>query len=128
MIHSHLLSVHSYSREKEMTLSDFKFIFYMEWGHRLWGRATGMVFLLPALYFLKKGWISKAMKPRMGIFAGLLAFQVREDCRSDCLKKCGYLHVHYIFSQVATKTHKVLFSNKPFIFYYFTMNIVVYTH
>jgi len=24
----------------------------MEWAHRMWGRATGLVFLLPAVYFL----------------------------------------------------------------------------
>ena len=59
-----------------MTLSDFKFIFYMEWGHRMWGRTTGMVFLLPALYFLRKGWVSKALKPRLAAFAALLGFQV----------------------------------------------------
>ncbi|GFR86766.1 cytochrome c oxidase assembly protein COX15-like protein [Elysia marginata] len=63
------------SNQKEMTLSDFKFIFYMEWGHRMWGRTTGMVFLLPAFYFLRKGWVSKALKPRLAIFAGLLGFQ-----------------------------------------------------
>jgi len=63
------------SSQHEMTLSDFKFIFYMEWGHRMWGRATGMVFILPALFFLKKGWISKALKPRLAIFTGLLGFQ-----------------------------------------------------
>ncbi|XP_055878932.1 cytochrome c oxidase assembly protein COX15 homolog isoform X1 [Biomphalaria glabrata] len=61
--------------EKEMTLSDFKFIYYMEWGHRMWGRTTGVAFFLPALYFLKKGWISKSLKPRLAVYGGLLAFQ-----------------------------------------------------
>nr|KAG5714197.1 hypothetical protein BaRGS_018414 [Batillaria attramentaria] len=58
-----------------MTLSDFKFIYYMEWGHRMWGRAVGIGFILPALYFLRKGWISRAMKPRLAIYASLLGFQ-----------------------------------------------------
>ncbi|BFY97873.1 hypothetical protein BsWGS_00913 [Bradybaena similaris] len=61
--------------KKEMTLSDFKFIFYMEWAHRMWGRATGLVFLLPAIYFLRKGWISRSMKPRLALFAGLIGLQ-----------------------------------------------------
>ncbi|XP_076460364.1 heme A synthase COX15-like [Babylonia areolata] len=61
--------------QKEVTLSDFKFIYYMEWGHRMWGRAVGLFFLLPAAYFLRKGWISKAMKPRLAIYASLLGFQ-----------------------------------------------------
>lgn len=62
--------------KKEMTLSDFKFIFYMEWAHRMWGRATGLVFLIPAIYFLRKGWISRSMKPRLALFAGLIGLQV----------------------------------------------------
>ncbi|KAL5021475.1 hypothetical protein ScPMuIL_000630 [Solemya velum] len=63
------------AKERDMTLNDFKFIWYTEWFHRLWGRTTGMVFLLPALFFLKKGWISKAMKPRLAVYAVLLGFQ-----------------------------------------------------
>jgi len=43
------------NKDREMTLSQFKFIFFMEWAHRMWGRATGMVFLVPAAYFLSKG-------------------------------------------------------------------------
>lgn len=61
--------------QKEMTLSDFKFIYYMEYSHRMWGRLIGVVFALPALYFLKKGWIAKNMKPRLAAFAALLGFQ-----------------------------------------------------
>lgn len=61
--------------QKEMTLSDFKSIYYMEWGHRMWGRGVGMAFLLPAIYFWRKGWISKALKPRLAVYAGLLGFQ-----------------------------------------------------
>ncbi|GLB33498.1 putative cytochrome oxidase assembly protein [Lyophyllum shimeji] len=33
------------------TLDDFKFIFAMEWGHRLLGRLLGVVFVAPLLYF-----------------------------------------------------------------------------
>ncbi|RCK58154.1 Cytochrome c oxidase assembly protein COX15 [Candida viswanathii] len=34
-----------------ITLDEFKFIFSMEWGHRLVGRCIGAFFILPALYF-----------------------------------------------------------------------------
>ena len=34
-----------------ITLDEFKFIFFMEWVHRLWGRAIGAIFVLPAVYF-----------------------------------------------------------------------------
>lgn len=63
------------AEQKKMTLSDFKFIYYMEWGHRMMGRFVGVAFLLPAAYFMKKGWISKAMKPRLLGFTALLGFQ-----------------------------------------------------
>lgn len=63
------------NKDREMTLSDFKFIFYMEWGHRMWGRATGIVFLVPALYFLSKGYFNSGMKKRVAAFSALLGFQ-----------------------------------------------------
>ena len=46
------------NKDREFTLNDFKFIFYMEWGHRMWGRMTGLVFFLPAAYFWKKGYFN----------------------------------------------------------------------
>jgi cytochrome c oxidase assembly protein subunit 15 len=58
-----------------MTLNEFKFIFYMEWSHRMWGRATGLVFLLPAAYFWSKGYFNSGMKKRVGVFSLLLGFQ-----------------------------------------------------
>ena len=59
----------------EMTLADFKFIFYMEWSHRMWGRAVGLVYLLPAAYFWSRGYFVAAMKKRALVFAALLGFQ-----------------------------------------------------
>jgi heme a synthase len=64
-----------YNKDKEMTLSQFKFIFYMEWGHRMWGRTTGLIFLLPAAYFWSKSYFTSAMKKRVIIFSALLGFQ-----------------------------------------------------
>ncbi len=43
------------------TLSDFKFIFFWEWFHRVWARLIGVVFLIPFIYFLVKGYIKKWM-------------------------------------------------------------------
>jgi len=65
-----------FSNEKEFTLDDFKRIFFWEYIHRMSGRGIAVLFGLPALYFLRKGWIAKPMKPRLVIYAGLLAFQV----------------------------------------------------
>jgi len=66
--------------EKEFNLDDFKKIFYWEYVHRMSGRGIAVLFGLPVLYFLRKGWITKPMKPQLVIYAGLLAFQVTIIC------------------------------------------------
>ncbi len=43
------------------SLSDFKFIYFWEWFHRLWARFMGMVFLVPFIYFWIKGYFKKWM-------------------------------------------------------------------
>jgi len=48
-----------------MSLGDFKSIFWFEYGHRLLGRSIGIIFLLPFLYFLIKGKITKALSPKL---------------------------------------------------------------
>ncbi len=44
-----------------MSLSDFKFIYFWEYFHRLWARAMGFVFIFPFLFFIWKKWIDKWM-------------------------------------------------------------------
>jgi cytochrome c oxidase assembly protein subunit 15 len=54
-----------------MTLGQFQVIYFWEWTHRLLARTTGMVFLLPFLYFLWRGYIPKQLQMRLwGIFFG----------------------------------------------------------
>jgi cytochrome c oxidase assembly protein subunit 15 len=48
-----------------MTLSDYKFIYYWEWSHRLLGRLIGLVFALPLAWFWVRGAIPKGYKPRL---------------------------------------------------------------
>ncbi len=48
-----------------MTLTEFKFIFWLEFGHRLWGRLIGVVLLLPIPYFLWRGWIGRVLMSRL---------------------------------------------------------------
>lgn len=53
-----------------MTLSEFKTIFWWEWGHRLLGRVIGAVFLLPLLFFLWRGYVGRELRwPLFGLFA-----------------------------------------------------------
>jgi len=50
---------------KGMSLSDFKFIFFWEWAHRLLGRLIGLAFALPLLWFWVKKAIPEGFKPRL---------------------------------------------------------------
>lgn len=55
-----------------ITLEEFKFIFFMEWSHRLLGRAIGLVFVVPSLYFIAKRKVSKTVLLQLlGLCAGL---------------------------------------------------------
>ncbi|KAK4385495.1 Cytochrome c oxidase assembly protein COX15 [Sesamum angolense] len=55
---------------KGMSLDDFKFIYWMEYAHRMWGRALGIMFALPFSYFLRKGYITVQLGLRLcGLFA-----------------------------------------------------------
>ncbi|XP_043374582.1 cytochrome c oxidase assembly protein COX15 homolog isoform X2 [Dermochelys coriacea] len=59
----------------DMTLREFKFIWYMEYSHRMWGRVVGLAYVLPAVYFWRKGWLSYPMKGRVLALCGLVCFQ-----------------------------------------------------
>lgn len=43
------------------TLSDFQFIFFWEWFHRLWARLIGVVFAVGFMVLLSKGFFKKSM-------------------------------------------------------------------
>jgi cytochrome c oxidase assembly protein subunit 15 len=49
-----------------MDLTGFKRIYWFEFAHRLLGRAIGVVFLLPFLYFLLRRKIERPLIPRLG--------------------------------------------------------------
>jgi cytochrome c oxidase assembly protein subunit 15 len=50
-----------------MTMGEFKYIFFWEWFHRLWARTMGFVFLLPLLFFWAKGIVKTPQVPRYGV-------------------------------------------------------------
>ncbi|CAG2183867.1 unnamed protein product, partial [Oppiella nova] len=63
-------------RNKDMTIDEFKWIWYMEYIHRSLGRVIGAIYVLPAAFFWYNKWFTKAMKPRVLIFGTLLGLQV----------------------------------------------------
>jgi len=49
----------------QMTLGEFKTIFWFEYAHRLLGRAIGLIFLIPMIYFIIKGKVNKPLIPKL---------------------------------------------------------------
>ncbi|KAF1809304.1 cytochrome oxidase assembly protein [Eremomyces bilateralis CBS 781.70] len=58
-----------------MSLEEFKKIYWMEWGHRLWGRVIGVSFLLPTMYFIARRRISPRTALRLTAISGLIGLQ-----------------------------------------------------
>ncbi|AEY97694.1 FAFR012Cp [Eremothecium gossypii FDAG1] len=58
-----------------ISLEEFKFIYFMEWVHRLWGRAIGAVFVLPAVYFAATRKTSPRVNRRLFLLSLVLGFQ-----------------------------------------------------
>lgn len=54
---------------QDMTLGEFKRIFWWEWAHRILARGVGFVFALPLLFFWATGRIERGLGPKL---AGLL--------------------------------------------------------
>jgi cytochrome c oxidase assembly protein subunit 15 len=53
---------------QSLTLEQFRFLYYMEYGHRLLGRLTGLAFLVPLVVFVARGDI---LRPRLRAFVAV---------------------------------------------------------
>jgi heme a synthase len=89
------------------TLSDFKFIFFWEWFHRLWARLIGVAFLVPFVIFLIQRRFKKEMiRPMiilflLGALQGLVGWIMVESGLEDpdLLYVSHYkLAIHFIFA------------------------------
>jgi len=54
-----------WQQRQSMTLEEFKYIFYWEWGHRMLGRTVGLAFMMPWAYFAVRGRIPAGYHGRM---------------------------------------------------------------
>ena len=50
---------------QDMTMDEFKFIYFWEWVHRFWARWMGFVFLIPFLFFWYKKWLTPALRNKL---------------------------------------------------------------
>ena len=58
-----------------MTLSEFQFIYWWEWGHRLFGRLIGLVAIGGFVWFCAMRWLSKKWVLRLGALIALGGLQ-----------------------------------------------------
>jgi heme a synthase len=58
-----------------MSIADFKTIYWWEWVHRLIGRIIGVVFFVPLVWFLWRGWIPPRRRAGLLMILGLGALQ-----------------------------------------------------
>ncbi len=59
----------------DMNVAGFKTIFYWEWSHRLLARIVGLAFVLPLLWFWRKGRLAGAVGRQVLLATGLLALE-----------------------------------------------------
>ncbi|MGA2793023.1 MAG: COX15/CtaA family protein [Roseiarcus sp.] len=59
----------------DMDLAGFKAIFYWEWAHRLFARIIGLAFVLPLLWFWRKGRLGGPLGRQVLVATGLLALE-----------------------------------------------------
>ena len=59
-----------------MTLEEFKYIYFWEYGHRMMGRFLGVAFVVPMGIFAAKKQIPKSLYPRLLGLLGLGGAQV----------------------------------------------------
>lgn len=60
-----------WQQRKNMTMDEFKWIFFWEYGHRMMGRSLGFAFAGPLMYFGLRGMIPRHMYGRMALLFSL---------------------------------------------------------
>ena len=90
------------------SLSEFKFIFFWEWFHRLWARLIAIAFVIPFIYFIVK----KHIKPNMvkpliilvllGALEGALGWIMVKSGLNDVNLYVNHikLSIHFIFAML----------------------------
>ncbi len=74
---------------KNMSLQEFKYIFWWEWFHRIFARLIGIVFIFPLIYFIFKKQINQTLSIRLaivfifGIFQALVGWWMVKSGLND---------------------------------------------
>jgi cytochrome c oxidase assembly protein subunit 15 len=84
-----------------MSLAEFKVIFMYEYLHRVLGRLIGVLFLVPFLYFLVRGYLRPGLTPRL---LGLFCLGGLQGLLGWYMVKSGLVDVPYV-SQYRLAAH-----------------------
>lgn len=60
-----------WQQRQSMTVEEFKYIYFWEYGHRMMGRFIGVAFAVPFTYFAARGMIPRSLYPRLGLLFSL---------------------------------------------------------
>jgi cytochrome c oxidase assembly protein subunit 15 len=91
----------------DMTLAEFKTIFFWEYLHRLWGRLIGIAFAVPFLWFLWMRRLSRALAPKLaallvlGGLQGALGWYMVESGLAGRIEVSQYRLVAHLGAAVA---------------------------
>ncbi|KAJ3080334.1 Cytochrome c oxidase assembly protein cox15 [Quaeritorhiza haematococci] len=101
----------------KMTLEEFKFIFYMEWAHRMVGRFIGLSFVIPGAYFAYKGWMSPAMRSRSLLVGAAIGVQgllgwlmVSSGLKDEIIEKNAHPRVNHFWLSAHMGAAFILYS------------------
>ena len=89
---------------QNFSLSDFKFIFFWEWFHRLWARLMGLVFLVGFIYFIATKKFKKEMITPMVILFILGGLQ---GAIGWLMVKSGLVPEKYFVGHIELTTHLI---------------------
>lgn len=84
------------SLNSKMSLSDFKSIYMWEWSHRIIGRFIGVAYVLPALYFVARGYVKPPFRSKLlliGLGIGAQGAMGWYMVKSGLVSPEGTLHV-----------------------------------
>jgi heme a synthase len=104
-----------------MSLVEFKFIFFWEYFHRILGRVIGLFFFIPFIFFIFKGLIDRYLKQRLIMISVLILFQgfigwyMVESGLSDNLSVSHYrLSIHLLIAFIILSSLIWIFMNHHF--------------
>ncbi len=107
---------------QNFSLSDFKFIFFWEWFHRVWARLLAVVFVIGFVYFIIKRKFSKQMIMPMVVLFVLGGLQ---GAIGWLMVKSGLVPEKYFVGHVELATHFIAALGLLFYTLWFALSLLI---